>query len=102
MDICGVVDEMCDGIGNCVLKDGFSCMLFGDCESGFCVDGVCCEIECNVMCAVCVVVKIGGVDGVCYLVFYGIDFNGDCLVNESCDFVGACSFNNGELCMMFK
>jgi large repetitive protein len=45
--------EMCDAEGFCRRTLGESCGAGGDCASGFCVDGVCCETACNGRCDRC-------------------------------------------------
>ena len=44
---------------------GAECSEFYQCESGFCVDGVCCDRKCNGGCEVCAAIKGASADGVC-------------------------------------
>ncbi len=41
--------------GTCAKKslDGEACLAKNECDSGFCVDGVCCESACNAKCSAC-------------------------------------------------
>jgi len=61
-------DGTCTSKGNatvCLPKLGSTCaalLVGGDCSSGHCVDGVCCESACNGICAQC------GTDGRCNVV----------------------------------
>jgi hypothetical protein len=42
------------------------CLGSGDCQTGFCVDDVCCDIVCDTDCMSCsTILKGGGVDGEC-------------------------------------
>jgi hypothetical protein len=47
------------------LGDGAACSADGECESGFCTDGVCCNISCYGDCRACSVAAGGSTDGVC-------------------------------------
>lgn len=44
------------------LLDGTGCNESSQCESGFCVDGVCCESACSGVCAAC---DVAGAEGTC-------------------------------------
>jgi len=43
----------CDGTGTCKKKNGQTCATGPDCASGFCTDGVCCNVACNGVCEAC-------------------------------------------------
>jgi MYXO-CTERM domain-containing protein len=45
--------QICDAEGFCRRADGETCAEGGDCASGFCVDGVCCETACDGQCDKC-------------------------------------------------
>lgn len=49
-------DRLCDDAGNCTvpkLKLGVACDASEQCELGYCVDGVCCESDCDGTCMNC-------------------------------------------------
>jgi|GEM_PF-2010235 len=75
-------------------KDGESCTDFPDgskCQSGFCVDGVCCNSVCSATCKACVASKTDAADGTCANITSNTDpdkeCSGTCRVCKS----GACS-----------
>ncbi len=80
----------------------------GECASGFCVDGVCCDRACDSACTACSSATKGrGVDGVCEPVAAGLDLKGDCptlpattcAASGVCDGAGACAlYTRGTLC----
>ncbi len=80
--------------GTCVPKPvpGSACSAGGDCESGFCVDGVCCLSACNAPCAACVAANTGVKDGTCAPVQQGQDPDSECAAEpaSSCGLVGHC------------
>lgn len=57
---------MCNG-GECVPKalDGSACNTAEHCQSGFCVDGFCCDKECASPCDVCSATLGASMNGVC-------------------------------------
>lgn len=70
------------------------------CQSGFCVDGVCCDSACGGKCAACTAAKKGGgADGACGPVAAGTDADNECAIqvpstcqqNGFCDGGGACA-----------
>jgi MYXO-CTERM domain-containing protein len=77
---------------------GDACAAGIECESGFCVDGVCCDAACGVGlagdCQACSVAAGAAVDGTCALLSMGTECRaaaGACDVAESCDGAsGAC------------
>jgi MYXO-CTERM domain-containing protein len=100
---------------------GSPCAAAGECQSGFCVDGVCCDSVCDQPCEACTdAARGGGVsfgappgdpsggssggDGLCGPVFYGWDPSDECAdMPEStcgntgwCDGDGACEVWNNE------
>ncbi len=44
----------CDGAGRCRLVAGAACDADGECMSGFCADGICCDRPCAALCRSCV------------------------------------------------
>jgi hypothetical protein len=83
---------------------GAHCTAPGDCESGFCFDGVCCLSDCRYPCTSC---AVDGNVGVCINVPAGDDPRDDCQSedvascgrNGFCDGMGACaSYVAGTVC----
>ncbi|MEL6339931.1 MAG: MopE-related protein [Myxococcota bacterium] len=75
--------SFCDagsGDDQCVadLGAGESCENPGDCSSGFCVDGVCCQSACNGTCEACSAGLTGESDGTCAAVTSGTDPADEC------------------------
>lgn len=50
----------CDAAGACKKKNGQLCGGAGECASGFCVDGTCCDRACNGQCEACNVTGVAG------------------------------------------
>ncbi|MCP3162765.1 hypothetical protein [Myxococcus qinghaiensis] len=80
-----------------LLPTGNPCSLWNECESGFCVDGVCCDKYCGggagTDCQACSVAAGAGADGVCGAVRAEVakvcrPVAGGCDVAEACDGVG--------------
>jgi hypothetical protein len=67
---------------------GGTCMTGGECESGLCVDGVCCQTECSGVCRSC---AVPGKQGTCVPVPEGVKHR-DCADQgaETCGFDGTC------------
>ena len=68
--------------------DGATCDDAGECESRFCVDGVCCRTDCGGACRSC---AVPGKQGTCTLVPEGVKHR-DCADQgaETCGFDGTC------------
>src|SRR5205814_1610130 len=68
--------------------DGAACAEAGECESHFCVDGVCCQTDCAGACRSC---AVPGKQGTCTLVPEGVKHR-DCADQgaETCGFDGTC------------
>ena len=102
---------LCDGAGNCVeclgnehcvdepcinnvcgatLPDGDPCVLGTECQSGQCVDGVCCDTACGGVCEACVASKTCGVDGACAPIVSGTDPDSECNGQTNVCFAGSC------------
>ena len=76
----------CSGCAN-----GRQCVVSADCDSGFCVDGVCCNSSCTGACNACsATVKGNGVDGVCGPIELGDDPASECSGTYQCGGSGAC------------
>ena len=76
-------DSRCDPLANaCVakLQAGSGCGGPTDCQSGFCVDGVCCGGACDGICELC---NLPGLAGTCFPAAAGTDPDGDCAANGS-------------------
>lgn len=63
---------------------GTACAADGDCQSGFCRDGVCCNEACNATCRSCNLTR-----GTCLVVRNAIDLD-SCSGDSICDDNGAC------------
>jgi hypothetical protein len=74
---------------------GKKCNAGTDCQSGFCADGVCCNVACTgLTCQACSAAKKGqGADGVCGAVVLGQDPHGNCstMGTASCGESGGCN-----------
>jgi hypothetical protein len=90
---CGSAGTWCVA-GVCVPKAqaGQTCLGAGECASGFCVDGVCCESGCAAGCESCSGSKTGSTDGQCKPVLANTDPDGDCaeMPAATCGFTGQC------------
>jgi hypothetical protein len=87
--------QLCDGSGGCKRADGQGCNNDGQCLSDSCVDGVCCNSDCNAECYSC---QVAGSVGTCTVVGQGDDPDPDCLSNERCDGSGSCLLVDGQSC----
>ncbi|MCC6525823.1 MAG: hypothetical protein IT373_24460 [Polyangiaceae bacterium] len=96
-DACGAGSaEVCDGDGACVAAGGLrpngaSCGAPGQCFSGHCTDGVCCDAGCLGPCVAC---NAAGSEGSCRA--HALDSNpevelGGCPAPGRCDGGGACA-----------
>lgn len=96
--------------GNCTTRCaplGAECTAPNDCESGRCVDGVCCESICNRPCEACRGDLTGAADGVCEAVLPDTDPDDDCEEEPAstcgqtglCDGEGSCAlYAAGTVC----
>jgi hypothetical protein len=67
-DTCASKDnKVCSSVGACRTVLGAACATSSDCDSGFCADGVCCNVACDGACNACTSKgKLTGVgDGYC-------------------------------------
>jgi hypothetical protein len=96
------------GSGGGGLKNGESCEARTDCESGNCVDSVCCESKCDGVCQTCdgdidgsnIIEKTElAIRGKCIPYNQGLDIANECpdigLCKAECDGNGACRVNQG-------
>jgi MYXO-CTERM domain-containing protein len=66
------------------------------CASGFCVEGVCCDVAaCSGACKSC---NVPGSEGTCVPAAAGTEVPGSCAEGKSCDASGACKTKNGQAC----
>jgi hypothetical protein len=86
------------------ILSGLPCRSAGECGSGFCVDGVCCQTECKGTCVTCV---RPGSEGRCTMAEEGTDRRDECpddgatscQGNGVCDGAGACQrYPLGTVC----
>lgn len=84
------------------------CADDAECQTGYCVDGKCCNDACEGTCEACSNAAKGqGSDGICGLVVGGLDPHGSCTPGNpsscgfdgSCNGLGACSFYQGNSCL---
>ena len=86
----------CDASGACITKkmNGAGCAVADECQSGFCVDQVCCDSACGATCMACSnAAKGAGADGVCDNVLDGLDPRNDCPIppgEPTCGLDGFC------------
>jgi MYXO-CTERM domain-containing protein len=80
---------------------GAACAQPGDCASGFCVDGVCCNTLCNGLCQACIGTKTGAINGVCANVTANTDPDNDCATDavSTCQKTGLC--NGAGACQLY-
>ncbi len=86
----------CNGNGACgaLLPPGSTCTLGGECQSGSCVDGVCCNTACFGACQAC---NLAGSVGACTNIAANTDPANEC-ANGACSGSGACKLDNGQAC----
>ena len=77
-------DTTCDGAGACLKAAGAACAAASECQSNFCVDGVCCTSACNGACQAC-----SGAGGTCVNATSGTDPASECGRYQCA--VGACA-----------
>ena len=79
--------------GNCVAggqPQGSPCAGPEACESGFCVDGVCCDAACEGLCEACNTVYTQNQEGKCYFMISGYDPQAEC---DGAGLAGVCNGN---------
>jgi hypothetical protein len=92
----------CSGSGACLLAaNGTACTAGGECTSGFCVDGVCCNTVCNTLCNACTPAKKGsGADGTCGTIGMNLDPDDECAGSLVCNGSSVCKAPNGDACVL--
>ncbi|AKT37388.1 uncharacterized protein CMC5_015240 [Chondromyces crocatus] len=96
------------GQGGTNLEVGEPCGTASQCQSGFCVDGVCCDTACNATCQACsATAKGAGEDGTCGNAADNQDPHNDCESEDqttcgrdgTCDGAGSCRlYPTGSSC----
>jgi hypothetical protein len=86
----------CNGAGACETGNGAACSQASQCQSGFCVDGVCCNTACSGLCQACSNAKTGSANGTCANITINTDPDNECSGGASCS-GGACT--QGATCM---
>jgi len=88
---------VCNGSGSCVAPNGTPCAVGAECQSGNCVDSVCCNTTCASLCQACSMAKTGMASGTCANVTNGTDPDNECpgVCNN-----GACASANGTACVI--
>ena len=81
------IDNQCGGSSS---NNGDPCTNPAECDSGFCVDDVCCSTLCDSECEACSAAKSGGDDGLCTPAPVGTDPDQECASGERCNGSGAC------------
>lgn len=75
------------------LENGKPCTEGVQCESGSCVDGVCCDSDCDKICGSCLGVHTGLENGVCGPIKIGKDPEDECEAAPPCGTDGQCDGN---------
>jgi hypothetical protein len=109
-DLDCVAAAHCDGkVCAADQPQGQACARGAECQSGFCVDGVCCDTACEGTCQACAAAlkEGGGADGVCGPALTATDPHDDCADepllgcdrNGLCDGKGSCAlYAAGVVC----
>ena len=86
----------CNGNGACgaLLGIGSGCSVGNECQSGNCIDGVCCNSTCTGLCQAC---NIAGSLGTCTNVPNNQDPANEC-ASGACNGAGLCKLDNGQAC----
>ena len=89
---CGPCEQnyQCTSNGRCKKMLGISCAAGEECESGLCVDEVCCNTACSAICYNCAT-------GVCTKITNSDD-PPQCTDYNTCDIYGNCRKKNGRSC----
>jgi hypothetical protein len=76
----------------CLKNPGAPCSIPSECDSGFCVDGVCCDTPCTGICTTCN--QDATPTGICANVSFGQDPRDDCapgpMLQGTCNGAGLC------------
>jgi hypothetical protein len=102
---CSGVCSACENDGHCMAAAGTfcdagacaplrqlgeACQGANQCESGNCVDGVCCDSDCGGTCRACHIAKTGVASGTCTYIPNGNDPDQECLLTV-CNGNGGCT-----------
>jgi hypothetical protein len=76
---------------------GSACTADGSCQSGHCVEGVCCDKACTTGCSSCRAANTGVGEGTCAPVKVGVVHGNDCTASaaSTCGVDGTCDGNGG-------
>jgi hypothetical protein len=85
----------CNGFGMCLDALGVGCADGAQCATGLCTDGVCCADTCTGECKAC---NVMGTAGMCSNLPSNTDDAPVCTGANSCDGMGACKRDNGQVC----
>ncbi|MBK8252714.1 MAG: hypothetical protein IPK82_08605 [Polyangiaceae bacterium] len=87
----------CNGSGACgsLLGNGSVCTVGNECQSGNCIDGVCCNSTCTQSCQAC---NIAGSLGTCTNIASGQDPSNECSGTQVCNGSGVCKKVNADAC----
>lgn len=78
--------------------NGSACTMSSDCDSTFCVDGVCCNSTCTNLCFACsTALKGQGINGTCGPIIVNTDPENEC-ASGACNGAGACKLDNAQSC----
>jgi len=88
----------CNGAGACEAPNGTACTAASQCQSGFCVDGFCCNVACTGTCQACSAAKSTGANGACSPVDMNTDPDTECAGSTTCNGAGACWGPVGNSC----
>lgn len=89
------------------VANGVTCVGAQGCLSGICVDGVCCEAECDGRCESCNKIYTGAASGTCAPITAGIDPDDECEAKGAglcsapgvCDGARQCATKLGDVCI---
>ncbi len=86
----------CNGNGACgsLLGNGTACAIGNECQSGNCIDGVCCNSTCSGLCQAC---NVAGSAGACTSIPNGQDPANEC-ASGACNGAALCKLDNGQAC----
>ncbi len=85
----------CDSCGALIAGD--ACSNNADCKKGYCVEGICCESECDGICSSCDEARTGRRRGICDVVLADAPPVAAC-GDAACDGSGSCRRQRGEAC----
>jgi hypothetical protein len=93
--------QTCTGGGTCAKANGQGCGAGGECASGLCVDGFCCDSVCGGVCESCAASQNGSTDGSCLAIPEPDDPDNECGGFTTCNGQGACALRSlGTTCIV--